>query len=899
VIYSNGTTGTFGGTSCAAPLWAAFTALINQQSAAGGSPPVGFLNPALYAIGKSNPNYSTIFHDITTGNNFSASSPTKFPATAGYDLCTGWGTPNGTNLINTLTTPVYFPVLVNAGTALAAETCLPTNGAIDSGETVTVNFSLKNVGSANTTNLVVTMLATNGAALPSGPQTYGMLTMGGPAVTQPFTFTAIGSCGGVANVTLQLQDGDANLGTINFSFPLGKLGPNFLENFDGSSSLPTGWTTTGTPWVITSSVRDSAPNSAFAAGQTTSQLNTLVSPAIALPAGPASQLSFRNNYNLESTGNTAYDAGVLEIKIGAGAFQDILSAGGSFVTGGYNKTVSKSFGNSLKGRQAWGGSSGGFINTIVNLPASSSGQTVQFRWSSGSDNSVASAGWYIDSVGISNIVCCSGTSADLALSASVSSALMNLSSNVTFNLTVTNMGPNSASSVVVTDSIPAGFTFSSANVSQGSWTIAGNVFSASLGTVANQGSATVTIQATATTAGSWTNKATVSSSGSEINSTNNTATVAAAINFPPSISGLTNLVTAQDTAAGPIGFVIGDAETPASGLVLSATSSNTNLIDAAHVTFGGSGANPTVTLTPLANQFGVATITVDVSDGMVDSTAAFTFTVLAVNHPATLAVIPDYIIFEKDLLQFTNKAADQDVPAQTLTYSLSNAPAGAVVDPGTGVFSWTPTEAQGPSTNVITTIVTDSGSPPLSTTRTFTVAVLESNEPPVLAPISDYSIHAGMTLTFTNSATDPDIPTNALTFEVYPGPAGASVDPTNGVFTWTPDNSFAGTTNSVTIVVTDDNPLAIDSQQLSDAKTFQVYVVAPPTLSGTVLSNDTLTITWNSISGTTYRVQYDTQLGDTNWTDLPPDILATDVTSSQTDTNLTDPQRFYRVLVVP
>jgi hypothetical protein len=215
------------------------------------------------------------------------------------------------------------------------------------------------------------------------------------------------------------------------------------------------------------------------------------------------------------------------------------------------------------------------------------------------------------------------------------------------------------------------------------------------------------------------------------------------------------------------------------------------------------------------------------------------------------------------------------------------------------VFNWTPTEAQGPSTNAITMIVTDNGSPPLSTARIFTVAVLESNEPPVLAPIADYSIHAGMTLTITNSASDPDIPTNTLTFQVNPGPAGASVDPTNGIFTWTPDNSFAGTTNSVTIVVTDDNPLAVNAQQLSDAKTFQIYVAPPPTLSGTILSNDTLTITWNSISGTTYRVQYDSQLGDTNWIDLPPDVLAIDITSSQTDTNLTDPQRFYRVLVVP
>src|SRR5579872_4715698 len=62
---------------------------------------VGFLNPTIYGIGKGS-SYSSTFHDITTGNNFSASSPSRFSAVVGYDLCTGWGTPYGTNMINAL-----------------------------------------------------------------------------------------------------------------------------------------------------------------------------------------------------------------------------------------------------------------------------------------------------------------------------------------------------------------------------------------------------------------------------------------------------------------------------------------------------------------------------------------------------------------------------------------------------------------------------------------------------------------------------------------------------------------------------------------------------------------------------------------------------------------------------
>ena len=93
-----------GGTSLAAPLWAGLVALANQQAAANGQPPVGFANPALYAIGKST-SYQSCFHDITTGSNTNSSSPTKYRAVAGYDLCTGLGTPNGGNLIPALLSP--------------------------------------------------------------------------------------------------------------------------------------------------------------------------------------------------------------------------------------------------------------------------------------------------------------------------------------------------------------------------------------------------------------------------------------------------------------------------------------------------------------------------------------------------------------------------------------------------------------------------------------------------------------------------------------------------------------------------------------------------------------------------------------------------------------------------
>jgi subtilase family serine protease len=80
VVYNNGSSGGMAGTSCAAPLWAGFTALINQQSMASSGKTVGFLNPALYAIASTN--YTACFHDTTTGNNVGTNTANLYAATS-------------------------------------------------------------------------------------------------------------------------------------------------------------------------------------------------------------------------------------------------------------------------------------------------------------------------------------------------------------------------------------------------------------------------------------------------------------------------------------------------------------------------------------------------------------------------------------------------------------------------------------------------------------------------------------------------------------------------------------------------------------------------------------------------------------------------------------------------
>jgi len=112
----------------------------------------------------------------------------------------------------------------------------------------------------------------------------------------------------------------------------------------------------------------------------------LISPTIFLPSGQA-KLSFRQNYNLQSN----RDGGVLEIKIGGGAFTDIITAGGSFINNGYTGTLMGGSGNSLAGRSAWSGNSGGFVTTDVSLPAGAANQLIQFKWRLSTDNSTSSA----------------------------------------------------------------------------------------------------------------------------------------------------------------------------------------------------------------------------------------------------------------------------------------------------------------------------------------------------------------------------------------------------------------------------------------------------------------------------------------------------------------------------
>ncbi|MDZ4784123.1 MAG: putative Ig domain-containing protein [Planctomycetia bacterium] len=220
------------------------------------------------------------------------------------------------------------------------------------------------------------------------------------------------------------------------------------------------------------------------------------------------------------------------------------------------------------------------------------------------------------------------------------------------------------------------------------------------------------------------------------------------------------------------------------------------------------------------------TVTVQVSDGTVQTSETITITVVEVNQAPVLAEVTDRTVDEGGMIEFAAVGTDADLPANTLTYTLdSGAPAGATIDPVTGAFRWVTTEADGPQTHTITIRVSDQLG--LSDAETFTVTVNEVNTAPVLADIADRTVAERSAISFNAAATDADLPANALTYSLGSGaPAGATINPTTGLFEWAPSEAQGPGAFTITIVVT-------DSGGLSDTETFTVNVTEindPPVL---------------------------------------------------------------------
>ncbi len=317
------------------------------------------------------------------------------------------------------------------------------------------------------------------------------------------------------------------------------------------------------------------------------------------------------------------------------------------------------------------------------------------------------------------------------------------------------------------------------------------------------------------------------------------------VNDAPTISGISDQTTTENTATAAIPFTINDAETAAASLTLTASSSNTSLVPVANITFGGTGTNRTVTIEPGASQSGTATITITVSDGTASASTAFALTINPINDAPTITPISDQTTAENtptSAIPFN--IGDAETPAANLTISASSSVTTLVSNGnidlgGSGsdrTITLTPTAGQSGTTE-ITITVSDGAA---ATSTSFTLTVSSVNDAPTITAIS-------------NQTTNEDTATPALPFTLGDADTPASeltVTASSSNTTLVPDANIAlfGDDISRTVTVTpaaDQTGTATITLTVSDgtgsaSTSFQLTVTAindPPTI--TAISDQT------------------------------------------------------------
>lgn len=259
---------------------------------------------------------------------------------------------------------------------------------------------------------------------------------------------------------------------------------------------------------------------------------------------------------------------------------------------------------------------------------------------------------------------------------------------------------------------------------------------------------------------------------------------------PPTISNIANQTIAEDTATAALAFPIGDSETAAAALTVSGSSSNPTLVPNGNITFGGSGANRTVIVTPAANRSGSATITVTVSDGLDTAQDTFLLSVVSVNDAPVATGLNVGEPYTEDTPRDLSNIVITDVDSEvTATLTLSTAAAGSfstgtsgavtsTYDAGAGVWS-----AAGPVANVnallagvaflpaanfdasftIAASVSDGEAPALTGTKNMTA--IPVNDAPTISAVADQLIQRN-TATGSISFTVGDLETAAASLTV-------------------------------------------------------------------------------------------------------------------------------------
>jgi subtilase family serine protease len=210
----------YGGTSFATPMWAGYVALVNQQLANEGDPTIGFINPTIYQQNITS-SYATDFHDITSGTSGS------FSAEVGYDLVTGWGSPNGVGLINALAPTSTSPAFSITASPASVSVVQGSNGTSTITTTVSGGFdsAIALTASGQPTGVTLTLSSSTIAAPGSGSSTLTM-AVASTTVAGTYTITVSGTGGGIthtATVALTVTAPTAGAFTISVSPTSGSL----------------------------------------------------------------------------------------------------------------------------------------------------------------------------------------------------------------------------------------------------------------------------------------------------------------------------------------------------------------------------------------------------------------------------------------------------------------------------------------------------------------------------------------------------------------------------------------------------------------------------------------------------------------------------------------------------
>ncbi len=217
--------------------------------------------------------------------------------------------------------------------------------------------------------------------------------------------------------------------------------------------------------------------------------------------------------------------------------------------------------------------------------------------------------------------------ADLSLSFASDNGTPCVNGLVSYTVNVTNNGPNNGTNVIVTSALPHGFTpieslltSGTYNQNSGFWTIplirSGETVSLEMKGTVNLGENLNSITAYASVRS-------YNQFDTDFSNNSGTVTVVVENNMAPTITAINNIITDFNTATASIPFSVADTETNAGALTVSAHSSNTAIIPHGNVAFSGSGANRSVIITPINNQFGTVTITLTVEDGICNSSESF------------------------------------------------------------------------------------------------------------------------------------------------------------------------------------------------------------------------------------------------------------------------------------